>query len=138
MNKEKLKLLEIMMKNLNEQNNLYKPGNYWKYYEDNLIKQIKNNNVEEFRKCNGGAGSGNIQSFGGGEMELRRSFGENFHPFEERFKFFDNNFFIKKYNAFINKISKYIPFISFFSFRISIARKIFFDKIQYEFNTPKR
>ena len=134
MNKEKLKLLEIMMKNLNEQNNLYKPGNYWKYYEDNLIKQIKNNNLEEFRKWNGGAGSGNIQSFGGGEMELRRSFGENFHPFEERFKFFDNNFFIKKYNAFINKISKYIPLISIFSFRISIARKIFFDKIKYEFN----
>ena len=134
MNKEKLKLLDVMMKDLNQKEDLYKPGNYWKYYEEDLIKQIKNNNLEELRKWNGGAGSGNIQSFGGGEMELQRYFRENFHPFEERFKIFDDNFFIKKYNGFINKISKYIPLISFFSFRISIARKIFFDKIKYEFN----
>lgn len=134
MNKEKLKLLDVMMKDLNQKEDLYKPGNYWKYYEENLIKQIKNNSLEELRKWNGGAGVGNIQSFGGGEMELQRYFRENFHPFEERFKIFDDNFFIKKYNGFINKISKYIPLISFFSFRISIARKIFFDKIKYEFN----
>ena len=34
-------LLDQMMKDLHRQNKLYRPGNYWSFYEKNLVKQIK-------------------------------------------------------------------------------------------------
>jgi hypothetical protein len=63
--------------------NLYSGGNYWKYYEKNILKQIKNNDLTKFRSWPGGSGVGNIQSFGGGENELTRYFKKNFHPFDK-------------------------------------------------------
>jgi len=122
------------MLDLNNQNNLYKPGNYWKFYEKNIVKQILKNKLENFRKWEGGAGIGNIQSFGGGARETLRSFGMNLHPFEEKFLKFDNNFLIKIYNKFINKLSKYIPILSFFYFRIALARKYYFQNLESNFN----
>ena len=63
------KILEEMMKDATLQSDLYLPGNYWKFYEKNILKQIKNNDLTKFRSWPGGAGVGNIQSFGGGEGE---------------------------------------------------------------------
>ena len=128
------KLLHKMLFDLNNQNNLYRPGNYWKFYEKNILKQILKNKLENFRKWEGGAGIGNIQSFGGGARETNRSFGMNLHPFEEKFQKFDNNFLIKIYNKLINKLSKYIPVLSFLYFRIALARNYYFENLESNFN----
>lgn len=135
-NEKKLKteLLE-MMDNMSKVDPIYKPGNYWQFYERKIIKQILGNRLDQFRSWKGGAGTGSIHSFGGGEMELQRSFNYYFHPFETQFKKIDNNFFIKIYNSLINKISRYLNFFTYFAFRSSLARKIFFDKIKSEFET---
>ena len=121
-------LLDNMMKELHKQHKLYKPGNYWSFYEKNLVKQIKKNSLDQFRNWSGSAGVGNMQSLNGGAMHLAGRFGAYFHPFDEKFLHFDNNFFVKAYNCLINKLSKYFPFFSFFSFRGALARQYFFSK----------
>ena len=37
------KILEEIMKDMSSQDELFKPGNYWKFYEKNILKQIKKN-----------------------------------------------------------------------------------------------
>ena len=59
-----LKILNEMMSELKKQGPLYKPGNYWEFFEGGILKQIKDNNLKDFRKWPGGTPS-NIQSFGG-------------------------------------------------------------------------
>ena len=119
------KLLDEMMSDLHKQDKLYKPGNYWTFYEKGIIRQIKKNSLSQFRSWSGSAGIGNIQSFGGGTDHLVGRFGAHFHPFDNKFINFDNNFFIKAYNFIINKLSKYFSFLSFFSFRAAEARRYF-------------
>ena len=119
-----------MMDDAKNQSNLYTAGNYWKYYEKNILKQIKKNDLTKFRSWPGGAGVGNIQSFGGGERELSRNFKRNFHPFDLQYYKFDNNFFTKKYNSIINKLSVVLPFFSYFALRSTEGRKYYFDKIR--------
>ena len=127
------KILQEMIKDASHQSSLYVPGNYWKFYEKNILKQIKNNDLKKFRSWEGGAGTGNIQSFEGGAENLDRHYGFYFHPFDKKFDIIDNNFFIKKYNLFINKISKYVSFMSFFSLRGPLARRYYFERIsQYQ------
>jgi putative sugar O-methyltransferase len=124
-------LLDSMMSDLNKQNRLYKPGNYWSFYEKNIVKQIKKNQLDQFRNWSGSAGIGSIHSFNGGDLNISGMFGEYFHPFDEKFLKFDNNFFVKIYNRIINKLSKFFPFFSFFSFRAALGRRYFFDKIKH-------
>jgi len=123
-------LLDEMMKDLHRQNKLYKPGNYWSFYEKNLVKQIKKNPLDQFRNWSGSSGIGNIQSLNGGAIHVSGKFGAHFHPFDEKFLHFDNNFFVKAYNWIINKLSKYFPFFSFFSFRASLGRQYFFNQLR--------
>jgi len=123
-------LLNQMMKDLHAQNKLYKPGNYWSFYEKNLVKQIKKKPLSQFRNWSGSSGIGNIQSLNGGAMHLAGKFGAYFHPFDEKFLHFDNNFFVKAYNWIINKLCKYFPFFSFFSFRATIGRQYFFNQVR--------
>ena len=40
MNSEELKLIKEMMDDAKNQSSLYTAGNYWKYYEKNILKQI--------------------------------------------------------------------------------------------------
>jgi putative sugar O-methyltransferase len=124
------KLLDDMMKDLHNQNEFYKPGNYWSFYEKNIVTQIKKNSLHQFRNWSGSAGVGNIQSFGGGAENLKGRFGANFHPFDDKFLFFDNNLFVKAYNFIINKISKFFSFFSFFSFRVAEGRRYFFEQVK--------
>ncbi len=125
-------LLDKMIEDMKGQADLFKAGNYWGYYEKNIINQIKKNKLNKFRSWEGGAGVGNIQSFGGGEFELSRYFNYHFHPFDNKFEIIDNNFFVKKYNSLTNKLSKYISWINFFSLRAPIARTYYFDRIKRE------
>ncbi len=131
--KIKNQLLE-MMDDMSKVNPIFKPGNYWKFYEKNILKQILKEDLNLLRSWEGGAGTGSIHSFGGGEMELQRGYKYYFHPFEKHFKKIDNNIIIKFYNSVINKLSKYNKFFSYLSIRSSLARKIFFDKIKKEFD----
>ena len=131
--KIKSQLLE-MIDDMSKVDPVFKPGNYWKFYEKNILKQILKEDLDLFRSWEGGAGTGSIHSFGGGEMELQRRYNYYFHPFEKQFKKIDNNFIIKIYNSLINRLSKYNKFFSYLSIRSSLARKIFFDKIKSEFN----
>ena len=131
--KELKQELLLMMDTMSKVDPIYKPGNYWKFYEKKIIKQILSNKLDQFRNWNGGAGTGSIHSFGGGEMELQRNFNYYFHPFEAKFEIIDNNFFVKIYNSIINRFSKYSNLFSYFAIRSSLARKIFFDKIKQEF-----
>jgi len=130
MNSEELKLIKEMMDDAKNQSNLYTSGNYWKYYEKNILKQIKKNDLTKFRSWPGGSGNGNIQSFGGGEKELHRHFKRNFHPFDSQYYKFDNNFFTKKYNSVINKLSGLLPFFSYFALRSVEGRRYYFDRIR--------
>ena len=41
MNSEELKLIKEMMDDAKNQSRLYMAGNYWRYYEKNILKQIK-------------------------------------------------------------------------------------------------
>ena len=96
MNSEELKLIKEMMDDVKNQSSLYLQSykrDYLKYYEKNILKQIKKNDLTKFRSWPGGAGVGNIQSFGGGEEELSRNFKRNFHPFDSqyyKFRFLDS------------------------------------------------
>ena len=101
MNSEELKLIKEMMDDVKNQSSLYVQSyklDYLKYYEKNILKQIKKNDLTKFRSYPGGAGVGNLNSVGAGEQELIRYFKRNFHPFDSRYYKFDNNFFTKKYN----------------------------------------
>ena len=82
MNYKELNTLTQMIEESKKQSKLYIPGNYWKFYEKNILKQIKKNDLKKFRSWEGGGGVGNIQSFGGGEFELGRYFMKNFHPYD--------------------------------------------------------
>lgn len=130
MNNEFLNIIKEMMEDAKNQSNLHTAGNYWKNYEKNILKQIKKNDLKNFRSWPGGTGLGNIQSFGGGERELVRHFKYNFHPYDLKYSFIDNNFFLKKYNSLINKLSIIFPFFSYFALRSISGRKYFFDKIE--------
>lgn len=79
-----------------------------------ILNQINNNSLKRFRSREGGTGSGNIQSFGGGDEHLGRSFKRNFQPLDNSFRFFDNFYFVQKYNSLINKILPYLPMLIFF------------------------
>ena len=135
MNHENISLIKEMMHDAENKSNLYSPGNYWKYYEKNILKQIKNNDLKKFRSWAGGAGIGNIQSFGGGEYELVRYFKKNFHPFEIKFGKIDNNYLLKKYDSIINKLSYFCSFFSYFAIRSVQGRIYYFDQIKKNQNT---
>jgi len=111
--------LQKLMNDSLKQNELYLAGNYWKYYEKNLVKQINNYNLSKFRSWEGGAGRGNIQSFGGGSEVKGRTYLRNFHPLDDIFNFIDDSFLIKKYNSLINILIPYIPFLKYFLMRTS-------------------
>ena len=128
------KLLDEMMKDLHRQNKLYKPGNYWSFYEKGIIKQIKRNSLDQFRNWSGSAGIGNVQSLGGGTNHLVGRFGAHFHPFDNKFLRFDNNFFVKAYNFIINKLAKYLPFFAFFSIRAAEGRRYWLQAVKSQQN----
>lgn len=119
--------LEKLMSESSSQNSLYKPGNYWKFYEKNILKQIKNNKLTEFRSWKGGSGKGNIQSFGGGTEIKCRKFMRNFHPLDDDFSFIDDSFLVRKYNSIINRIISFIPFFKFFLIRIAEIKSYYKD-----------
>ena len=106
--------IKKMMRDSFHQNELYTAGNYWKFYEKNILKQVKKNSLSRFRSWKGGSGVGNIQSFGGGSEIVPRSFGRNFHPIDDDFNFIDNSILVRKYNSLLNKLIKYLPFLKFF------------------------
>jgi len=126
-NESDQKLIKEIMLDSKNQSDLYMSGNYWNIYEKNILKQIEENDLTKFRSWPGGAGVGNIQSFGGGEKQLARSFGKHFHPFDMKFLKLDNFPLIRKYNSFINRLSKKLPFFSYFAFRAAEARQYFFS-----------
>ena len=126
MSLEEKKLLKEIMIDYKNQSDLHKAGNYWSFYEKNILKQIEENDLEKFRSWPGGVGSGNIQSFGGGERHLNRSFLKNFHPFDIKFLKLDNSFIIRKYNSVISRLSEKFSFFSYFLFRATEARPYFF------------
>ena len=130
MNFKELKIIKQMMDDSKNQSDLYVAGNYWKYYEKNIIKQIQNNDLKKFRSWPGGAGTGSIQSFGGGEMELMRYFEKNFHPYDLRFNVIDDNFFVKKYNSLINKLCNFSSLFSYFALRSSEGRNYYFNLVK--------
>ena len=120
------KLIKEIMLDSKNQSDLYTAGNYWNFYEKNILKQIEENDLTKFRSWTGGAGIGNIQSFGGGEQLLSRSFGKYFHPFDMKFLKLDNFPLIRKYNSLINRLSVKFPFFSYFAFRAAEARHYYF------------
>jgi putative sugar O-methyltransferase len=130
MDRENINLIKEMMKDAENKCNLYLPGNYWKYYEKNILKQIKHNNLKKFRSWSGGAGTGNIQSFGGGEKELTRYYKKNFHPFDTKFNKIDNNYLLNKYDSIINKLSYFSSFFSYFAIRSIQGRIYYYDQIK--------
>ena len=126
------KLLKKMMDESFKQSDLYTAGNYWKFYEKNILNQIKKNSLKNFRSWEGGSGSGNIQSFGGGNERTGRRFLRNFHPFEKGYNFFDNSLLLKRYNSLINKLIPYFSFLKYLVIRSVEARtyhKSFFDNL---------
>ena len=125
-NKINKKLIKEIMFESKKQSDLYTAGNYWGFYEKNILKQIEENDLTKFRSWPGGAGVGNIQSFGGGEKQLARSFGKHFHPFDMKFLKLDNFPLIRKYNSFINRLSEKLPFFSYFAFRAAEGRDYYF------------
>ena len=130
MNYSEQSTLIQMIEESKKQSKLYVPGNYWKFYEKNILKQIKKNDLKKFRAWEGGAGVGNIQSFGGGEQELGRQYKRYFHPYDLKYSVIDNNFFVRAYNSIINKLSSMFIFFSFFALRASEGRKYFFALIR--------
>jgi len=120
------KLIKEIMLDSKNQSNLHTAGNYWNFYEKNILKQIEENDLTKFRSWTGGAGIGNIQSFGGGTQILARSFGKHFHPFDMKFLKLDNFPLIRKYNSFINRLSEKLPFFSYFAFRAAEGRDYYF------------
>lgn len=130
MNYNEQNTLIQMIEESKKQSKLYVPGNYWKFYEKNILKQIKKNDLKKFRAWDGGAGIGNIQSFGGGEQELVSHYKKYFHPYDLKYSVIDNNFFVRAYNSIINKLSSIFRFFSFFALRASEGRKYFFALIR--------
>ena len=120
------KLIKEIMLDSKNQSNLHTAGNYWNFYEKNILKQIEENDLTKFRSWTGGAGIGNIQSFGGGTQILGRSYGKYFHPFDMKFLKLDNFPLIRKYNSFINRLSEKLPFFSYFAFRAAEGRDYYF------------
>ena len=129
-NKEDIQLLNEMMDDLSNQQEIYKPGNYWKNFEKGIIEQIKKNDLKELRNWPGGT-PGNIQSFGGGDDIRLRLYGENFHPFDKKFEIFEKFKIFILYNKIINKFSKFFPFLSFFSIRSIQSKKHYINKINF-------
>ncbi len=119
--------IKEMMSESFSQDKIYQPGNFWKYYELRLYKQIKDNELTKFRAWAGGVGSGSISSFGGGDEFLLRKFKRNFHPFDDTFNFIDNFFLIKKYNGFINKLIKIISAFKFLLIRTAEAKEYYWS-----------
>ena len=116
-------LLLEMIKDMSEAEEKYRPDNYWMFYIEKIVKQLKNNDLNEFRNLNGGGGSGSVAAYSGGSKEFYTyKFGWNFHPLEDDFKKFDNNFIVKKFNRLIDKLSIYFTPIKFLSFRSAITR----------------
>ena len=107
------------------QDELYTAGNYWKYYEKNILQQTDINSLSRFRSWEGGAGAGNIQSFGGGDEFKIRSYSRKFHPMDDAFSFFDESLLVQKYNSFINIIIPFIPFFKYFLIRITEMKKYY-------------
>lgn len=133
-NQDEYKLIQEMMADSYKQSHLYTAGNYWNFYEKNILNQIRKYDLKKFRSWPGGSGTGNIQSFGGGELELSREFERNFHPFDRKFERLDKNILIKKYNGFINKICKIFPFFSYFSIRSAEGRRYYFHLLKQRHN----
>ena len=128
MNESEKNLKENLKKMMIEsfsQDELYTAGNYWKYYEKNILQQTDINSLSRFRSWEGGAGAGNIQSFGGGNEFKIRSSSRNFYPMDDAFSFFDESLLVQKYNSFINKIIPYIPFFKYFLIRIAEMKKYY-------------
>tara|TARA_B100000029_G_scaffold481192_1_gene530015 strand:+ start:568 stop:1674 length:1107 start_codon:yes stop_codon:yes gene_type:complete len=123
-------IIKEIMSDAAKQSDLYVAGNFWKFYERNLLRQIDNNELKKFRSWRGGSGIGTINSFHGGELELSSHFGRYFHPYESKFSFLDENFLVEKYNGLINKLASKIPFLSYFALRAAEGRKYFFSKIK--------
>jgi len=119
--------LKKFMEDSYRQDDLYTAGNYWKHYEKKILKQVNENYLPRFRSWEGGAGVGNIQSFGGGSELKSRKFLRNFHPIDDAFSFIDDSLLVQKYNSLINKILPYIPFFKYFLIRIAEAKKYYKD-----------
>lgn len=144
MNDDNKKFIENLKKILiqsSKEDKLFTAGNYWKFYEKNILRQVKNNDISKLRSWQGGAGIGNIQSFGGGSEFKGRNFLRHFHPLDKEFNFLDNSFIVKKYNSFINKLLPYFPFLKFILFRAS-ELKIYYtnlraQKIKEKYNLIK-
>jgi putative sugar O-methyltransferase len=117
------KIVKKMMKDSYLQDELYTAGNYWKFYEKNILKQINKNALSRFRSWEGGAGVGNIQSFSGGAEFKSRFYGRNFHPLDDAFSFIDDSYLVRKYNGLINKIIPYIPIFKYFLIRIAELKR---------------
>ena len=49
MSSEEFKLIKEMIDDSKNQSSLYVAGNFWKYYEKNILKQIKKNDLTKFR-----------------------------------------------------------------------------------------
>ena len=125
-----LKILNEMMSELKKQGPLYKPGNYWEFFEGGILNQIKDNNLKDFRKWPGGTPS-NIQSFGGGDDTRYRFYDKPFHPFDKKFEKIEKLRIFSFYNRCINFISKYLPFFSFLSLRSLEAKDYYFEQIRH-------
>jgi len=134
--KDQKNLIREMMLESEKQDYLYTAGNYWKYYEKNILKQIDTNILSKFRSWQGGSGVGNIQSFGGGSELKGRSFLRNFHPIDDDFNFIDNSTFVRKYNSLINKILKHIPFAKYLLIRTA-EMKIYYKNAYASYMVEK-
>lgn len=108
---------------------MYQPGNFWEYYEKNILSQISKNKLSEFRSWTGAAGKGNIQSFGGGNEILSRNYKRNFHPFDINFSIFDNNPIVRIHNKIINFLIPYVPILKWLILRGPEGRKYFFNLV---------
>ena len=134
--KELKHLIKKMMQESIKKNNLYLPGNYWKFYEKNIIKQIESKNLSKFRSWEAGIGTGNIKSFGGGSELRGRLYKKNYHPIDTAFNFIDDSVLIRKYNSLINKIIPYFPLMKYFLIRMA-EMKIYYKGI-YKKNLIER
>ena len=112
---EAKEIIKEMMSDAAKQSDLFVAGNFWKFYEKDLLRQIDKNELKKFRSWRGGSGTGTIHSFHGGELELSSHFGRHFHPYDSKFSFLDENFLVQKYNGLINKLVSKIPFLSYFA-----------------------
>ena len=61
--KELKQELLLMMDTMSKVDPIYKPGNYWKFYEKKIIKQILSNKLDQFRNWNGGADTSSVPQF---------------------------------------------------------------------------